>query len=91
MYLLIMAIVLLIICAITRLCFPSKSAHGNVEPILNVDISRTPTCMKGWGPVRFGAQSGLGPSPGWGPVRVGARSGLGPIWAHMGPYVSFQK
>ena len=31
----------------------------------------------GWGPVRFGAQSGLGPGPGWGPY--------GPLWAHMGP------
>ena len=40
----------------------------------------------GWGPVRVGALSGLGPCPGWGPVRVGALSGLGPIWAHMGPY-----
>ena len=35
---------------------------------------------------------GLGPSPGWGPVRVGAHMGpYGPIWAHKGPYVSFQK
>ena len=42
----------------------------------------------GWGPVRFGAQSGLGPGPGWvpyGPL-------YGPLWAHtlahMGPYGS---
>ena len=42
----------------------------------------------GWGPVRVGSLSGLGPCPGWGPVRVGALPGLGPIWAHralMGP------
>ena len=40
--------------------------------------------LPGWGPVRVGAQSGLGPGPGWGPY--------GPlwahIWAHMGPYGS---
>ena len=46
----------------------------------------------GWGPVRVGALSGLGPCPGWGPARVGAHMGpYGPLWAlwalwaHMGP------
>ena len=33
----------------------------------------------GWGPVRVGARSGLGP--------IWAHMGpYGPIWAHMGPY-----
>ena len=49
-----------------------------------------------WGPVRVGAQSGLGPGPGWGPygplwAHIWANMGpygpiYGPIWAHMGPY-----
>ena len=37
--------------------------------------------VPGWGPVRVGAQSGLGPGPGWGPYGP-----IGPLWAHKGPY-----
>ena len=45
-------------------------------PKLGIDITRWNT-----GPVRVGAQSGLGPGPGWGPYGP-----IGSLWAHKGPY-----
>ena len=39
----------------------------------------------GWGPVRFGAQSGLGPGPGWGPYGPLYGPLWAHTWAHMGP------
>ena len=79
---------------LTRTCPPGLALAGPYMTEVRILVQFHTFRATGPGPVRVGAQSGLGPGPGWGPyvplwAHIWAHMGPhGSIWAHMGPYGS---